>query len=288
MRLTFSLVTVFGLSLLPLAAQVGSKPAPVIEILKESIKEGRGAAHEKVESDYTTTFRKANFPGHWFGLSAMSGSSEVWFIEPMPSFGASEEYDQIAQKEPLKSAIALLDSRDGELRSASHTMWAVFRPDLSYGVDKFNRAKIRYIMAATFRVRLGKEEDFMTGGKAYFGAFQKAGIDETVLGYQVVAGAPAGTFLFMTMMPSMKELDGQPARMQAVRQAMGADAYDKLMKGGGDTFVSIENTLLQVRAGMSYPSQETIDADPAFWKPKPAVKPATATVPATAEKKAAQ
>jgi hypothetical protein len=78
------------------------------------------------------------------------------------------------------------------------------------------------------------------------------------------------------MMNSMKAMDGQPARMQAVQQAMGADAFAQFMKGSGDLFVSTENTLLEVKPGMSYPSQQTIDSDPAFWKPKPTAKPAAA------------
>jgi hypothetical protein len=32
----------------------------------------------------------------------MSGSSEVWFIQPTPSFGANEDYEKASEKEPLK------------------------------------------------------------------------------------------------------------------------------------------------------------------------------------------
>ncbi len=282
MRLTLTLMTISGLGLVPLAAQ--EKPAPVIEILKESIKEGRGAPHEKVEADYAAAFRKANFPGRYVALATMSGPNEVWFIEPMPSFASAAEYDQVQQKEPLKSAVAMMESRDGELRGSSRSLWAVYRPDLSYGAEKFNPAKTRYVTVGTFRVRLGHEVDFLAAAKTYLGGFQKAGIDECNVAYQVVAGAPAGTYLFFNMMDSMKTMDGAPARMQAIQQAMGQTAYAQLMKTSGDIFVSIEDTLLQVKPGMSYPPQSMIDADPGFWKPKPAAKPAAAAAPP--EKKA--
>lgn len=282
MRFTFILFAATGLAVVPSSAQ--SVPAPVIEIFREAIKEGRGPAHEKVESDYVGAFRKANHPAHYVALTAMSGSSEVWFIQPTPSFGANEDYEKASEKEPLKSALSMLEARDGELRASSRTIWAAFRPDLSYHPEKFAGAKPRYVMAGTFRVRLGRDGDFVAGAKQYFGAFDKAHIDECILAYQVVAGAPSGTYLFFTMMNSMKEMDQQPVRMQAVQQAMGADTFAQFMKGTGDLFVSIEDTLLEVKPGMSYPSQQMIDADPVFWKPKPALKPAAAPTPASEKK----
>jgi hypothetical protein len=285
MRFTFKLVVLLGLSV-PSWAQT-PKPAPVLEIFRESIKEGRGAAHEKVEADYAAAFRRANHPARYIAMSSMSGGSEVWFIQPMESFAIGEDFDKASEKEPLKSTMAMMDSRDGELRSSSRTLWAVYRPDMSYGADKFSPAKARYIMVGTFRIRMGHEEDFATGAKQYFGAFGKAGIDECILGYQVVAGAPAGTYLYFTMMESLKAMDGEPARMEAVQKAMGAENYSKLMKGGGDVFASIEDALFQVKPGMSYPPQNFLDADPGYWKPKVAPKPAAAAATPT-EKKAAQ
>ena len=119
-----------------------------------------------------------------------------------------------------------------------------------------------------FRVRMGKDEDFAAGGKQYLDAMRKANIDECFLAYQVVAGAPEGTYFFFGLMESMKELDGEAARMQAIAQAMGPENFSRFMKSGGDIFVSIDSTILQVKPGMSYPPQSMVDADPAFWKPK--------------------
>jgi hypothetical protein len=287
MRFLFTFVVLSGIGAVSAFAQ-SAKPAPVIEIFRETIKEGRGAAHEKVETDYAAIFRKANHPAHYVAMATVSGPQEVWFLQPMPSFAISEDYDKASEKEPLKSTIAMMDSRDGELRASSRTMWAVFRPDLSYGVDKFIPGKSRFVMVGTFHVRMGHDEDFAAGGKQYLAAFAKAGIDECTLAYQVVAGASGGTYLFFTMMESMKFLDGYPARMQAIQQAMGAEDYSRFMKGGGDVIASIDDTILQVKPGMSYPTQDMVDGDPAFWKPKPvAAKPASAAAPAAPEKKAA-
>ena len=287
MRLVFAFAAWSGIALFPVLAQEGIKPAPVLEIFREAIKEGRSAAHEKVESDYAAAFRKVNFPAHYVGLSAISGPSEAWFLQPTPSFATAEEWSKATDKEPLKSTIAILDARDGELRANSRAIWAVYRPDLSYRPEKFQPGKVRYVGVNTFRVRLGHDEDFGAGAKSYLDAHDKANIDLCILGYQVTAGDPAGTYLFFSMMDSMKVLDGGRERMTKVMDAMGADAYSRFMKSSGDMITSIEETIFEVKPGMSYVSQATIDADPAFWRPKAASAPRPAATPA-AEKKGEQ
>jgi hypothetical protein len=281
------MVILSGLSV-PLMAQTPFKPAPVVEIFRESIKEGRGAAHEKVETEFAAAFRKANFPAHYVALASISGPGEVWFIQPMASFAISEEYDKAEEKEPLKSAIAMMDSRDGELRSSSRTLWAVHRPDLSYGIDHCNVAKARVVTVGTYRVRLGRDDDFAAGGKQLLDTYAKANIQACLLGYQVVAGAPSGTYLFFGLMESMKDLDGEPERMQKLQNAMGKENFAKFMRGTGDIFISMDEAMFQVKPGMSYPPQSYVDADPAFWKPKAAPKPAATAAAPAAEKKAAQ
>lgn len=283
MRIVFTLAALAGAGVLPVFAQEGTKPAPVLEIIREATKEGRTAAHEKVEADYAAAFRKASFPAYYIGLQAMSGPGEMWFIQPMPSFAAAEEYDKAMDKEPLKSTLALMDARDGELRAASQSTWAVYHPELSYRPEKFNRATQRFVLVTTAHVKPGEGEDYTNGLKTLHDGYDKANVDRCILAYQVVAGAPAGTYLLFTVMESIKTMDGQAAFIQSVQDAMGRENYSRLMKSAGDVFASSENTLLEVRPGMSYVGKETIDAAPAFWKPKPAA----AAKPASAEKKTA-
>jgi hypothetical protein len=272
MRLAIPLLFVTGIGMLPMFAQEEIKPAPVLNIDRESIKEGREAAHEKVEAEWAAALRKANHPAHYYAVSSISGTAEVWFIQPMASFAENEDFEKAEDKEPLKSAIDQLTVRDGELRTGSSTMWAMYRPDLSYQPEKLNLAKTRYVDLGTFRVKLGRDEDFAKSAKAYFDAYGKGKVDLCILGYQVTAGAPAGTYLFFTMMDSMKVLDGNPERMKAVMGAMGQDRYSQMMSGFGDVMVSIEDNLFEVKPGMSYPPQSVVDGDPGFWKPKAPAK----------------
>jgi len=211
-----------GGALAVLAQEQG--PPPVLQIQRELIKEGKFAAHEKTEAAYVRAFRKADFPGHYLALSPQSGPNEVWFVEAFPSFEASETWQAASEKEPLKSALADADAQDGVLRERSNSMWAVYRPQLSYRADKLDVGKMRFVRVFTYHVRLGRTADFLAEAAAVIRAYDRANADRSFLGYEVRAGAPAGTYLFLEGLTSLKTLDGWDEQSQAFASAMGAFA----------------------------------------------------------------
>ena len=283
MRRGFAFVALSAISIVPVYSQA-HEHAPVLQIGREAIKEGKGATHEKAEMEFVRAFHKAKFPGHYIALTSMSGPGEVWFISPYPSFATSEQYQKETEKEPLKSEIEMAEEHDGAVRESSRSMWAVYRKDLSYRPGKFDPAKARVISVGTFRVKLGKDEDFMNGAKMYIGANEKANNDVPFLCYQVVAGAPNGTYLFFSAMESLKTMDETPARQKAMMEAMGSENFAQFSKGTGDVFQFMDENLFAVNPRMSYAPKEMEDADPAFWKPKPVAKKAAEAAPKKEEK----
>jgi hypothetical protein len=250
-------------------------PPPVIQIQRELVKEGKFAAHEKTEAAYVRAFRKADFPGHYLALSPLSGANEVWFIEAFPSFEMSEKWQGESEKQPLKSAIEEADAQDGALRERSNSMWAVYRPQLAYRADKLDVGKMRFVRVFTYHVRLGHTAEFMAEAAVVIRAYDRANADRSFLGYEVKAGAPAGTFLFLEGLTSLKPLDDADALNQAFASALGADGLKKLNEFDAAAVSLEEVNLFQVSPKMSYVSKTTEDEDPAFWRPKPpAAKPA--------------
>ncbi|MBV8809514.1 MAG: hypothetical protein JO033_12645 [Acidobacteriaceae bacterium] len=248
------------------AAAQHHEPPAVLEIVRESIKEGHTAAHEKVETDWAAAFRKHSFPNYQFALTSMTGPSEALFLVTFPSFAGVEESAQTFQKPDIKTEMEMLDTRDGEHRTISRTMYAVYRKDMSYRPDLVNVAKTRYVGVTIFRPKLGHMQDFEEGSKKFLAADEKAGLKTPSVAYQVIGGVSGDMVIFFEPMESLKQLDDYPAREKAVSEAMGDD-YQKMMKGAGDVFTSIEYNLYAVNPGMSYVSKETEDADPAFWRP---------------------
>lgn len=70
-----------------------------------------------MEADWVSLFHRANAPGNYYAMAALSGPNEVWLVEPLPSFAAHEDYEKVFDKEALKSALSTMDARDGELRA---------------------------------------------------------------------------------------------------------------------------------------------------------------------------
>jgi hypothetical protein len=259
-----------------------NEPPAVIQIGREAIKEGKTAAHRKVETDYPNAFRKNKFPFHYLALSSASGPNEVLFLQAFPSFATMEEADKLTGKAPLKTELELLEARDGELRSESRNMTTVFRKDLSYmPANPIPIGKLRYVMIDTYRVRLGQNESMLAGAKVLLGGYQKINLPLTILCYQVVAGAPNGVYLFLIGMDSLKEMDALGAQDKALADAVGADALSRLNKGEGDVFQTMESNLYSVSPEMSYVTKEDEDVDPGFWRPK-----VTAVHPARKDEKA--
>jgi len=259
-------------------------PAPVIQVSHEAIKEGKSAAHEKVEADWARTFRSAKFPYHWLGMTPMNGASEAWFVSSYQSFAEMERSD--AQESPaLRSAAELLEARDGELRAGSSTQIAVYRKDLSYRADQMNIAKARFAMIGVYRVKLGHLAEFLAGNKLFLAAMAKSNYPLPIVCYESVTG-PQGVFSFFTPMESLASLDSMEMYDQKLAEAMGAAKMDQLMKEQGGLFDSIERTFLRISPKMSYVSEETEKVDPGFWRPKPVATPAPkpAAAPKPAEK----
>jgi len=253
-------------------------PPQVLQIFRETIKEGKGAAHRKIEHDYAGTFRRHKIPYYYLALGVESGPGEVWFVEALPSFAAMEEFDKLTDKAPLKGELELLDARDGEVRTSSRGMTAVLMKDSSYIPTNgdLTLAKTRYINVDTYRVRQGHDDGFQSGGKLFVDAMKKTNYPYPVFAYQVAAGAPTGTYLIISPMSSLKLLDEQDTWNGKFREAMGPTNFDRLMKNTGDVFQNMETTIFAVSPEMSYVSKETEDGDPDFWRPKAAVTAAPA------------
>lgn len=270
-----------------LLAQEPAQPPAVIQIGREVTKQGKGAAHRKVEAEFASAYRKAKFPYYYVGLNAESGPSEVWFISGYPSFAAMEESDKLSEKEPLKTELETVDARDGELRSDAHGMTAVLRKDLSYLPANGTRlGKTRYVTIDLYRARLGHEQEVAEGGKAIIAAYEKAKFNFTIMGYQVIAGAPNGTFVFLVPMESLKQMDEAMGNQKTLAEAMGPEALERLQKGEGDTFQTMEAILFSVSPEMSYVPKDVEDVDATFWRPKTvaAAKPKEKTETAKAAK----
>src|ERR1039458_4337625 len=264
-----------GASLIHAQAQ-STQPSHLLRIFREDIKSGKGAAHEKVESAYVRAFSKSGYPSY-LALENMTGTSQAWFIERYDTYEAMEKAIHLAEAEPLKTTLDGLDAQDGELRTGERGINATYQPDLSYVPVPSIGAKVRFFSIRIVRVHLGHRAEFTEMRKLVNAAWAKSGSQQRRTVYSVSSGMPAGTYLILSGMDSLKAMDPSPSPM-SMAEAFGADNLARYNKLQSDIVASAESTLFAVNAKMSNPPKEFITADPDFWAPKP--KPVTAK-PAT-------
>jgi hypothetical protein len=251
---------VIVLAILPLYGQQPTAPPAVLRIFREDIKEGNSGAHEKTEAAVMQAMAKAKYPAHILGLTSITGTSLAVFLEGHATFASI--VDSLAFFDTTE--FGKLDVADAELRINQRSILAAYRPDLSYAADKINLPKVRFVSIETIRVREGQEQTFTDLAKLVVAGAEKSSSAQPVATYQVVSGAPNGTFLLLEPMESLKSMDEGPQREQALVQSVPGGP--QTMRQLSETIANEESILFAVDPMMSYVPKEWATADPDFWK----------------------
>ncbi len=258
----------------PLCAQMPEEsPAPkVLMVIREQIKEGREAAHVKAEEAWPRIFQKGHVTSNYYvGMTSESGPSEAWFLEPYDSFGGMEKARAEIEHSALEAELEPANALDGELRTGSRTMLSVFRGDLSYHAAQAmsGMAKCRHMSVNVLRIKYGHDADLAQAARMLIAGYEKSSSGQPVLAYQVLSGAPSGTYLLFQPMESLGNLDDAAARMAAARQGMGDRDRPRFDALAQEVVQSSENFLFAFNPRMSYVSKEFAAQDPEFWNPEP-------------------
>jgi hypothetical protein len=255
-------------------AQSGPTLPQVLVITREDVKPGKAMSHEQIEKGFARALAKHKVQPY-LGMEALSGNAgEAMFISGYASFADFEKDNQTIGKAvngPSKAEFAGLNQQEADAVSGMQTWVAVYRPDLSYRADHLMTMlpQSRYFQVLSFRVRMGRDDDFVEASKLYLAAFENLKSERAYVMYQVVMGAPAGTYLLFSPLKSLKELDDEMAGEKAFMDAMGAENMQRLEKRSGDVFLSTKADLYAFNPEMSNVSKEFAAGDPKYWTPKP-------------------
>ncbi|HKP29643.1 MAG TPA: hypothetical protein VJU15_09565 [Gemmatimonadales bacterium] len=251
-----------------------SQPA-IINIYREVEKPNHAVAHEVTEERWADFNRRSGYPTSYFGLVAASGVPEVWWIsrfENMEGFGKSLSFEARPgynqglariQTEDAEHVVSFTSMQARAMREASHGLF----PDLS---------KQRVYSIMTVRIKPGYESAF--GEIA--GHYKMAAGTSEVAGwrvYEVIAGAPNGTYLILTSFSSWGAVDANDAEWGKVMGSAGPhmDAAGKLAK---EAIESTEVRYFTINPRISMVPKEIVAAD-AFWDPKAAPAPVRKPLP---------
>ena len=253
-----------------------SAPGPprVLLIVREDIKPGMMGTHNRHSAEFANIFGKLQTPNHRLALVPVAGSeNEVIYLTGAETFAELEGIQKATDEKmsgaggSMKADLDRLDKEAPVLHAGMRDMLAVLRPDLSYNAT-VNLPTMRYMAVNTVRVRPGQEDQFAEYVKNLVNAARdKVKAELHIAAFQVIAGSPGPTYMFIRPMKSLAEYDLRIG--PRVREAMSDDQKKKADKLAGEAIMFTETSIYAFNPRMSYVSKELAAGDPAFWNPKP-------------------
>ena len=239
-----------------------------MHIFREQVKPGRAADHAKWEAGWPAAFEKAKSPFNYIALQSITGPPEVWYVSPLASQAAYGDMIASEDKDPaLAAELERLGKGDGEFLSEQSALQAVAMPELSQGAFP-QIGKMRYYEITTFRVRPGHQDAWITATKAYKAAAARSSPGASWRTYDVVAGAPGGTYLVFSSVGAFAEFDKMMEEGEATWKGVTAEEGAVLGKFMKESVISVSTNRYRLSPGQSYVDAATKAQDPAFWSAK--------------------
>lgn len=269
--LSFTLLAfVAGGTVAAVAQSLPTTQPKFLHIFREQVKMGRSAEHSRWEAGWPAAFEKAKSADTYIALESVTGPNEVWYVAPYASQAAFGESMAKQNADPALSAETERLSRgDAEFVSEMNALEAVARPDLSHGAFP-DLAMMRFWEIGTFWVKPGHGEEFEAGVKAYAAAAGRSAPNASWRTYEVVGGAPDGTYLFFSSVASFGEFDKAREEGDATWKGLSYEEHSAVQKLFAEGTLSSSSNRFRLDPRQSYVSAETRQKDPGFWMPKPA------------------
>ncbi len=261
-------------------------PPKVLLVQREFLKPGiAGAPHMKTEGAFVQAMTAAKWPTHYLGMDSMSGESRALFLVGYDSFAAWEK-DNLAQQKnaTLSAALDRALQADGPLLTGYDAGVFAYREDMSLRPTAANVAQSRYFEIMRFKIRQGHDKEWEELVKMYMDGYAKASPDQHWATYQSVYGMNnGGVYIVFNAMKSLAEVDTGFADSKKFSDAMGEDGMKKIAELTASCVEDVQDNLFAFNPRMSYVDAAWVKADPSFWKPAPAPKPAAKAEPKPAQ-----
>jgi hypothetical protein len=244
-----------------------------LTIIREEVKLGRAADHERIESGWPAAFEKASSPDYYLAYVATTGRNEAWFVVPYDSHKAmGDSMKRESGDAALAAEMKRLQRADADVLNSIVVMQAMARKDLSMGAFP-DLAKTRFIEITIFRVRPGHERGFEGAAKAYGSAAKRSAPDTSYRVYEVMAGIPGPTYLVFSSTQSFADFDRATQESDATMKGATDEERSTLQKFSAEGLVNVETQRFRVDPAMSYVPKDVRAVDPAFWMPKKSATP---------------
>jgi hypothetical protein len=253
---TFFLCTLLSASAV---AQSPAEAPPILQLIRKAANEVR----------LIRPYGEAGAAVNVIGMAAMTGLPETWLVESHSSFGSIENLDRGLNSVPVRPGVLSTPMADDVLAPA-RTMIAIYRPQWSYRPADAMRLwpRARYVRVSVLRIRPGTEADFGELMRMRRATAESVNLDRPDLAYKVVSGAPAGTFVFLAPLQSLRTFDDGVAALPVYAEGLAAARVKDGSKIAFESEISEENLLFRIDPRISYVSNAFAESDPEFWRGK--------------------
>lgn len=266
----------------------------VLQITREFVKPGKaGMVHDRSESAFVQAMARAKWPTHYIALTSLSGKSRALYLTPYASFEAwGKDIAAVGKNTALTAELERASVADGELLDSTDQAVGYYSEELSYR-PKADLSDARYMEVTMYQIRPGHGKEWRDLVKLAIDGYKKAGSSAHWAVFEIPYGGGGGAYLVLSAKKSMSEIDTGFAEDKQFMGALGEDGMKKLEELWASAVEHSDYELFSVNPRQSYPPEEWVKADSAFWKPKPmmasaamasAAKPAA--MPAAEPKKA--
>jgi hypothetical protein len=235
------------------AAQQETEPPPILQIVRKL------GTHVPPGRQYSAAGAAVNV----LGMSAITGAEETWLVECHQSFDSIEVLDKSLASAPPPPADEI---------APAQTMIAFYRPGWSYRAEQAIRMlpRAHYFHATIYRIHSGEEADFGELIKARRLNLDSVNLDRPDLAYQVISGASSGTYIFLAPLASLRVMDDAVATLPYYAESVANPRAREAEKISEKLEVNREHLLLRVEPRFSYVSDDFAEAEPEFWRGRPA------------------
>jgi hypothetical protein len=252
------------------AANTAAELPNILLLVHQEVQHGKASAREKLQLAMKRACDRLNVPNSWIDLQSVTGPPEVLFFDPLDSFDHLEQaMTEWAQLNALHPELARLQEEIDALVTSERTIIAARRDDLGYRPETIDLSEARFIRVVEVRLFPGHGADFVEAVQILAAAYDKINSDTPWAVYQVNPEAPSTTFLIFMPLSALKQNDDLLVRREALLEAEGAEAEQRLQQIAREAFATTESTLYAVRPQISHVPKEFAASNPDFWTTKP-------------------
>lgn len=291
-KLIAIVLAVACLCAMPLFAQdqmAADQPSKYVWYEIAKVNSGKFQTYSKLVAEFRDAAATAAPDITWIAGTPITGDAgHVTFVTFHDNMASLEKmmvgFEKVEQTAMTRNAN--LSTLAAESEGGARSVLAQYKRELSYRPEMVPLANTMWWASTVVNLKPGCEYEFNDAVKQVIDLHKKVNDTDHWTAYEVRAGYPQPSILFVTRMQSLAEEDVEPPA--AAKELFDSPLVRQLFtRVGKECIRHIESTYARVQPSLSRPPQALVAANPDFWTIKPEI-PTTATKPAKTKKGALQ